>query len=223
MLKKVIPILIVLFVIGGVLYIKYSQKSVAEPVAEQKEQINLPADSAGLKKNSNAVSQGFKRFTMDEEYFLCDIPIDWEFTKTNERKAKKGVYGLQVVGPRMDDAPTIAYVTFYLKNNIYFNGYNDFIKRNSKDIFGDKKNETDTYGPVEKIKLNGKIAYRLESEIKEYTEPETKSEKFIMLREKFYVIPSEKGFHVLHFMSSDPSYSKYLPVFEEMVYSFRGV
>ena len=190
--------------------------------SEPKVALASPDEFVGLEK-SGAVSSGFKKFTMDNEYFSCNIPKDWDFTKTDDRKAKKGVYGLQVVGPRIDDAPTLARVTFYLKNNIYFNGYTDFIDSNSKDIFGDTKTETDTYGPVEKIKLNGRIVYRFERELQANINPESKFGKFIMLKEKLYVIPSEKGFHVLHFMSSSSSYSEYLPVFEEIVYSFRGV
>jgi hypothetical protein len=222
MLKKGIPILIILLVIVGVLYIKSTQKSESEHVIKEKV-IASPIETPGLEKNSKAVSEGFKRFTMDKEYFLCDIPVSWEFLKTDERKAKKGVYGVELLGPRMNNAPTIAYVTFYLNGNIYFSDFNNFIERNSKDIFGDTKTETDTYGPVEKIKLNGKFAYRLEREVQTNIDPESKAGKFIMIKEKLYVIPSDKGFHVLHFMVSSSAYSKYLPVFEEMVYSFRGV
>ena len=188
-----------------------------EPVIETPERKGFTVVEWG------GILEGFKRFTMDNGYFSCNIPKDWEFSQTDKRKAKKGVYGLQVVGPRMDDASTLARVTFYLNNNTYFNGQDDFIESNSKDIFGDTKTKTDTYGPVEKVKLNNRLAYRFEREIKEYTNHGTKSEKFIMLKEKLYVIPGDKGFYVLHFMSSDPSYSKYLPVFEEIVYSFRGV
>jgi len=197
MFKKAISILIVLLAAIGILYAKSSQ--------------------AKLKL------ENFKKITMDKNYFSCSIPKDWEFSKMVKRKNKRGVYGLQVVGPRANNAPTLARVTFYLNNNKYFNGYSDFVESNSKDIFGDTKTKTDTYGPVKKIKLNGRIVYRFKSEIKEYTDPEGKSGRFIMLKEFFYVIPSEKGFHVLHFMSSEPSYSKYLPIFEKIVNSFRGI
>ena len=197
MFKKLISILIVMFATSGILYAESSQS-----------ELKLP---------------NFKKVTMDNNYFSCSIPKDWNFSKTAKRKNKNGVYGLQVVGPRANNAPTLVRVTFYLNNNIYFNGYSDFIESNSKDIFGDTKTKTDTYGPVEKIKLNSRIVYRFESEIKEYTDPEGKSGRFIMLKEKFYVIPSEKGFHVLHFMSSEPSYSEYLPIFEKIVNSFRGI
>ncbi|MBU2529871.1 MAG: hypothetical protein KKD35_02430 [Elusimicrobia bacterium] len=222
MLKKGIPFLIILFVIVGIVYIKYSQKTVSEPVTEQTEEADLSDDFAGLKESTEA-APGFKKFTIDENYFSCDIPETWELVKTEIRKNKKGVHGIELVGPRINNAPTLARIKFYSKNNIYFDSYNSFINSNSKDIFGDKKTKTDTYGPVEEIKLNGKIAFRFESEIKEYTDLESKSGDFIMLKEKFYVIPSDKGFHILQFMSSEPSYSKYLPLFDEMVYSFRGV
>ncbi|MCK5358031.1 MAG: hypothetical protein KAJ48_06510 [Elusimicrobiales bacterium] len=223
MLKKVIPVLIVLFVIGGVVYIKRSKKPLISPAPAQKEQLNLSDEFKGLEKNFEASASGFKRFIMDKEYFLCDIPEAWEFSKMEERKNRKGAYGLQVVGPRIGDAPTLARVTFYLRENVYFNGHEDFIESNSKDIFGDTKTETDTYGPVEKIKLNDRIAYRFESEVQSNVNPESKSGKFIMIKEKLYVVPGEKGFHVLRFMSSSSAYDKYLPIFEEMVYSFRGI
>ncbi len=219
MIKKIIPILIVLAVIGGVLYLKRAQK----PVEQKAQEKPMSEEKAAALEKGRATAEGFKRFTVNKEYFLCDIPKAWKFSKTDKRKNKKGVYGLELVGPRLNNAPTLIRVKFYLNDNIYFNGYTDFIESNSKDIFGDKKNETDTYGPVEKIKLNGKTAFRFEREIKEYADPESKSGDFVMLREKFYVIPSEKGFYILHFMVSSSAYSKYLPIFEETVYSFRGV
>ena len=197
MFKKAISILIVMFATSGILYAESSQS-----------ELKLP---------------NFKKVTMDNNYFSCSIPKDWNFSKTAKRKNKNGVYGLTLLGPRENNAPTLVYISFYLNNNIYFNGYSDFIESNSKDIFGDTKTKTDTYGPVEKIKLNSRIVYRFEREIKEYTDPEGKSGRFIMLKEKLYVIPSKKGFYILHFMSSSSTYSKYLPIFEKIVNSFRGI
>ncbi len=223
MLKKVIPFLIIMAVIGGIVYVKYSQKPAGEPAIHQEEQVNLPDESAALEKSSEDAALGFKKFTMDHEYFLCDIPKVWEFSQTDKKNNKRGVYGVELLGPRINDAPTLVRIKFYLKDNKYFNGYSDFIESNSKDIFGDTKTETDTYGPVEKVKLNNRLAYRFEKEVQANINPESKSGKFIMLKEKFYIVPGEKGFHVLHFMSSSQAYLKYLPVFEEIVYSFRGV
>ncbi len=188
----------------------------------------LVQDAAPARETKRAASSGipsekFKRFTMDKGYFLCDIPIDWDLRKTGVKKSEKGVYGLALLGPRTNDAPTMANITFYLKSNKYFNGHNDFIESNSKDLFGEKENETDKYGPVEEIKLNDRLVYRFERVIKEYLHPESKSEDFIMLKEKFYIMPAEKGFYVLHFKSSASAYLKYLPVFEAITYSFRGI
>ncbi|MCG2726001.1 MAG: hypothetical protein L6420_07070 [Elusimicrobia bacterium] len=224
MLKKGIPFLIILFVITGIVYIKYSQKPADESAPEQKEQeIKLPDEFGGLKKSAGIVSEDFERFIMDNEYFLCDIPKAWEFSKTDEKNNEKGVFGLELLGPRTNNAPTLVRIKFYLEGNAYFSGYTEFIESNSKDIFGDTETETDKYWPVEKIKLNGRTAYRFEREVKEYTNLESSSGEFTMLKEKFYVIPSEKGFHILHFMSSSSAYLKYLPIFEDIAYSFRGV
>ena len=173
--------------------------------------------------SSDNLSGKFKRFTMDKNYFFCDIPTDWDSRKTGVKKYEKGVYGLALLGPRSGDAPTMVNITFYLKGNKYFNGHDDFIESNSKDLFGEKETETDKYGPVEEIKLNDRLVYRFERVIKEYLHPESKSEDFIMLKEKFYIMPAEKGFYVLHFTSSASAYLKYLPIFEAITYSFRGV
>ncbi len=224
MIKKGIPFLIILFVAAGLFYVKYSQKPANKSApARETQGVRLVDKLDGFEKNLSSVSADFKRFIMDNEYFLCDIPKSWKFSKTDEKKAEKGVYGLEISGPGTNEAPISVRVNFYLKGNNYFNGYNDFIESNSQNLFGEKETETDKYGPVEKIKLNGKIAYRFESEVKEYKDLESKSGDFIMLKEKFYVIPCAKGFHVLRFMSSSSAYAKYLPIFEEIVRSFRGV
>ena len=64
-------------------------------------------------------AEEFKRFEIDNGYFSCNIPKDWDFTKTDEKQAKRGVYGLELLGPRADDAPTLVRITFYLKDNKY--------------------------------------------------------------------------------------------------------
>lgn len=184
-----------------------------------------PADFAGASKNASAKKKGdsFFLFNMDKNVFKCQLPKKWELKKTAPRKAEKGVYGVELFGPREGNAPVMVYITFYSDRNPYFKSHADFIKRNSRGIFGEKESGGDKYGEIKKIELNERAAYVFENEIKEYLEPEGKSDDFVILKEKFYVIPAEKGFHVLHFTTPKNKYRAYNPIFLKIARSFKGV
>jgi hypothetical protein len=167
----------------------------------------------------------FQKFIMDNNYFLCEIPKNWEFERNKEEDERYKVYKIKLFAPDSDRTPTTIYVTFYAKENKLFNGYNDFIERNSRDIFGgtgDEDEKYKKYTPVKKITLNKKYkAFFFESEIKEYLHPESKSEEFVIVKERYYVIPSKNGFYVLYYTASKTIFQKYLPVFKRVLSSFK--
>ena len=178
---------------------------------------------AGANRNLRKRTVAFSHFSMDNNIFSCSFPKKWEKEKTGEKKAKDGVWGVKFFGPREYDAPVMAYITFYANTNPYFKDYKDFIERNSTDLFGEKENESDEYGPVKKIKLNKRTAFKFVNEIKEYTDLEAKNSESVILTEKYYVIPSKKGFHVLHFTLPKKVYAKYYTIFHKIALSFRGI
>jgi len=184
---------------------------------------SLCSPAAAATKNVKRAKMQFKTFQMDKKIFSCLLPENWEIKKSSPRKMKKGVFGVEVLGPREEDAPVMGQITFYSEKNPYFKDYKDFIERNSRDIFGEKGDGESKYGPVKKIRLNKRFAFKFENQIKEYIEPESKSDEYVLLKEKYYVIPSKKGFHVLHFTVSKDKYYKYYRTFNKITLSFRGI
>lgn len=163
----------------------------------------------------------FQKFVMDNNYFSCEIPKNWEFERNKEYEEKYKVYKVRLFGPGIEKSPTTIYVTFYAKENKLFKDHNDFIERNSKDVFSGTGDEDEKYTPVKQVTLNKNKAFYFESETKEYLNPESKSEEFVIVKERYYVIPSKNGFYVLHYLASKPAFQKYLRVFKRVVSSFK--
>ncbi|MBI4655883.1 MAG: hypothetical protein HY746_03945 [Elusimicrobia bacterium] len=165
--------------------------------------------------------EGFKKFAMDNKLFTCLAPEKWEIARNKEKESKEKIYGIELAGPRADKAPVVIYVTFYSKQNKIFKDHNDFIERNSKDLFGGKGDGDERYGPVKNTLVNKLKAFHFESETKEYLHPESASEESVVVKEKFYVIPVKNGFYVLHYFAPKSVFLKHLPVFYKVASSFK--
>lgn len=168
-----------------------------------------------------------KVYRMDKGYFSCVIPADWQFTRDTAYEEEDGIYGIELAAPKSGKAPVLIFVTYYTPDNADFKGHEDFIKRNSRNVLGETKSPTETYGPVKKTAV-GKAkapAFTMVNEEKRFLHLESKSEESVVLREMFYVVPAAKkgGFHVLHFSAPKADYGKYLPVFRRLADSFKGV
>jgi hypothetical protein len=183
----------------------------------------LPLWSFSMEPTKEKSDKIFQKFVMDNNYFSCEIPKNWEFERNKEDEEKYKVFKIKLFAPGTEKSPTTIYVTFYAKENKLFNDYNDFIERNSKDLFGGTGDENEKYTPVKKITLNKKKAFYFEVEAKEYLEPESKSEEFVIIKERYYVLPSKNGFYVLHYTASKPVFQKHLPVFKKVLSSFKTI
>ena len=162
-------------------------------------------------------------FKMENNYFSCEIPKNWELKRNREKEQKSNIYKIELLGPRAEKAPVMIYAAYYARGNNVFKDHADFIERNSKNILGETQSDTEKFSPVKKTMLNKKEAFEFESEIQEYLHPESNSEESVVIKEKFYVIPAKEGFFVLHYYAPKPAYVQYLSVFNHIVSTFTTI
>ena len=166
-------------------------------------------------------SAQFNKYVMDHGYFTCETPANWKIVRQEEEDAEDDIYAIELIGPAVDKAPTIIFVSYYGKDNEDFIDHEDFLERNSSNVLGETENDRERYMPVKEIALKGLRAFELERERKRYLYPESKSEESICIKEKLYVIPAKEGFYVLHYFASKGVYEDQLPVFDRVVRSFQ--
>ena len=174
-----------------------------------------PAASAAAEDASS------KEPAMAEDRFHCLSPAGWKAMRNRKKESGTGIQKLALSGPRADKAPVLIYASFYGPSNAVFQGYEDFIERNSKNILGETESDTEKFSPVKKTVLAGRNVFAFDSEIKEYLNPESGSGGSVVIKEKFYVEPSEDGFFVLRYYAPASVYGKYLPVFEKFASSCK--
>ncbi len=169
----------------------------------------------------------YKVYAMTNDYFTCMIPVDWQFIRDADYEEEDGIYGIELSAPSSGNVPVLVSVTYYTPDNLDFKGHDDFIRRNSRNALGETKSPTETYGPVENTVVGGAKApaFTIMNEEKRFLHPESRSEESVVMKELLYVVPAAKkgGFHVLHYSAPMSDYEKYLPVFRQLVDSFKGV
>lgn len=166
---------------------------------------------------------GYKAFAMDNNYFSCQVPEAWSQERDAEKDAEYKIYEVQLIAPKAAKAPTSIFVSYYAKDNEDFNGYEDFIRRNSKNVAGETKTARETYEQPKNTVLGGRKAVLLARDRMVYLHPESKSDESVRLKEKLYVIPAKEGFYVLHFSAEAAAFAGNLAVFEKVAKSFKGL
>lgn len=181
------------------------------------------AFAADGKPAPKAAGAEYTRFNMENNYFNCDIPKAWELKRDKTAEAKSKIYEIELLGPRIENAPVMIFAAYYAKDNKDFKDYSDFIERNAKDAIGRTETPTRKYTPVKERALNRKKTFGFEREVKEFLHPESDSQEFVLVKEKFYVIPAKEGFHVLHYYAPKLAFAKYLSVFKKLAATFKGL
>lgn len=164
----------------------------------------------------------YTQFSLNS-YFKCDVPKAWELKRDEAAEAKSGIYEIELLGPRAEDAPVMIFAAYYAKDNKDFKDYRDFLERNARDAIGRTDTPTRKYSPVKEGTLNKKKAFSFERDVKEFLHPNGDSDAFVMVREKFFVLPAGEGFYVLHYYAPKSVYSRHLAVFNKVAASFKGL
>ncbi len=175
---------------------------------------------AGVPAKGAAVK--YQKYSMDNNYFSCSIPSGWDLNRDKDEDEKYKIYEIQLDLPSAAKAPTTIKVSYYSKESTDFGGYQNFLDRNSKNVFGETKSERELYEPVKKTKLAGRQAFELSREMMQYLHPESKSDESVQLKEKFYVLPAKEGFYVISFSAEKTAFLANVKVFEKVAKSFKG-
>lgn len=164
----------------------------------------------------------YKNYSMDNNYFSCSIPSGWDLNRDKDEDERYKIYEIQLDFPAAAKAPTTIKVSYYSKESTDFKDYQNFLDRNSKNVFGETKSKREMYEPVKKTKLAGRSAFELSREMMQYLHPESKSDESVQLKEKLYVLPAKEGFYVISFSAEKTAFLANVKVFEKVAKSFKG-
>lgn len=179
----------------------------------------LSSGNAPAQENSPALT--YQPFEATGGYFSCEIPVqEWSLKADPEFDAEYNEYGLELLGPRAEKAPVIIYVTYYAPESD-FAGHEDFIERNTRNVAGERKTKTDTFGQAQPMEKDGLKVFFFDRERLIHLYPTTKSDESVMIKEKLYVVPAKSGFYVLHYSAPSSVYEQHLPAFERVFSTFK--
>ncbi len=164
----------------------------------------------------------FKNYVMDNNYFSCSVPVSWSLERDKDKDEEYKIYEIELLSPKAEKAPVSIFVSYYAKDNEDFNGPDDFIHRNSRNVAGETKTARELFEPAKKITLGGRKGVILSRERMVFLHPESKSDDSVQLKEKLYVLPAKEGFYVLNFSAPKTAFIENLPVFEKVAKSFKG-
>lgn len=161
----------------------------------------------------------FQKYVMDNNYFTCQIPSDWELHRNKAEDEEYKIYEVRLFSPSPNK--TSITISYYAQDNEDFKDYKNFIERNTHDGIGRKESDIGKYSDSISIQLNGRKAFKIDRELKEYTSLDTKDSESYWLKEMIIVFPASKGFYVLHYSAKKENFQKHLPIFDNIVKSFK--
>ena len=180
------------------------------------------ACAAGTKASAKAKAPQYAAYSLPGGHFSCEVPSGWEQRREADRDAEYKIYELELIAPKSGKLPTVIFLSYYAKDNSDFKNYQNFLDRNSKNLFGETKNARELYEPVKETEVAGRKAYLLAREKLTYLHPQSKSEESAALKERLYVFPAKEGFYVVRYSAEKPLFAQYLKVFEKVAASFKG-
>ncbi len=169
-----------------------------------------------------------------EGFLACDIPANWS---RSENLAGNGEVGLQLTAPGFGRLPVTIAIDYYTTDGQYPSS-DHYVQLFARPTLGIAL-EGEHYEEVRSATVSGRPA-RVFGRTKkvflpgtELREPTTddprvyeRGEKIATafpVTERFVVVPSASGFYALRYSAPAESYSRYLPVFERLVDSFRAL
>lgn len=152
-------------------------------------------------------------------YFVCESPEGWSRMDNDPDYGDERTYLIVFNGSSYEGVEMSIYISFYGDGNEDFDGHEDFVYRNTTDIFGE------VTAVPEKVEIKGKSALTFGYERKQYLHINSTNDEWMMIRKKFYVLLAKdgKGFFVLEYYAPSSVYEEGLPVFQRVVDSFEMV
>ncbi len=172
----------------------------------------------------------YETFEMDNKYFSCLIPVRWKMERDKEGDEKAGIYEITLTRPD-DTKPEegeryflpkpFIYAGYYTKNNNQKKTFERFTADYEKHAQKKQDSDRSRYEKPKDIKFNGREAKEYAYEVYQDIPRGPLFTTKYWLKAKFIVVKARDGFYVLAYKSPSEFYEKYLPVFEEVVKSFK--
>ncbi|MHC1696955.1 MAG: hypothetical protein AB9919_02580 [Geobacteraceae bacterium] len=193
-------------------------------VIEKNFTVNLPA-------MKEIRPEPYETFMMDHDYFTCLIPTRWKLERDKAGDEKSGIFEIKQTmpdkakpedGERYFVPDPFIYAGYYTAKNMQGKTYDSFIKDYEVLSQKRKNSEKSRYETPKSISSNGREAKNYTYEVfQEIPQGPLFSTKY-WLKARFIVVKAKSnGFYVLAYKSPAEFYDQYLPVFEEVVKSFK--
>lgn len=172
----------------------------------------------------------YEKFVMDHDYFTCLIPAKWELKRDKEGDEKAGIFEIRLIKPdkaKPEDGEKhfspdpLIYAGYYTKNNNQNKTYEGFMKEYNDLMQKREGSEKSRYDKPKHIIFNGEEAVEHAYEVYQEVPRGPLFTTKYWLKARFIAIKAEGGFYVLAYKSPKEFYDEYLPVFEEVVRSFK--
>jgi len=201
------------------------------------------AEEPGYSKEKSPVMKSFVPVTIRND-FSCEVPADWskDGPSFGLSQEEKKVYGLILQGPYRGETPVKISMHYYAEENLIYKSIDHYLRVFSQSALGVAL-EGSSYGSITPVKVGGRDAKMFERIKKEYVpvnntissidkpvkdDPRVYERQEMMARpmsvkERFVVLPAEKGFYSLRYTAPAEKFQEFLPVFEKVTASFRAI
>jgi hypothetical protein len=172
--------------------------------------------------------QPFSSFTMTNNYFSCLIPTNWELIRDQDSDVKTGIYDIKLIKQEKTEnngitalPEALIYIGYYTKNNTQKKTYESYLSDYQKLLEKHQKSTKSKYEKPISTSINGMPANQINYEVyQEITHGPIVVEKYFLVA-KFILVKSKEGFFILAYKAPKKLYNEYLPVFDEVVKSFK--
>ena len=108
------------------------------------------------------------------------------------------------------------YVSYYSEDNEDISTYQEFVRVNSQNVLRRGKTvEWEKYEPVKETVLAGRKAFVIERNLRHFLFPNSKDDRYVMKKEKIYVLPASKGYYVIRYFAEESEFPNNIKAFEE--------
>lgn len=174
-----------------------------------------------VQKKSSAEKAKYKK--INNEWFSFQTPLAWNAILNPEEDAQWKVYEAKITLPSGKKFSSYIHVSYFAEDNEDIATYQNFINVNSQNtLLGARDPKIEQYEPVEEKQIAGRKAFVMARVRRHFLHPNSKNDDYIMLKEKLYVFPAEKGYYVLRYGADETVFADNIQAFEKLTASFKG-